>query len=46
MLARQVLLPLESLYQPFFAMTFYEIGSPELFVQGWFQTAILLISAS
>jgi hypothetical protein len=27
-------------------MTFYEIGSPELFVQGWFQTAILLISAS
>jgi hypothetical protein len=29
-----------------FVLGIFEIGSNELFVQGWLQTAILLISAS
>jgi hypothetical protein len=39
-------LHLEPLHQPIFVMGFFEIGSHELFDQGWFQTTILLISAS
>jgi hypothetical protein len=50
MLARQALLLLEPLYQPFFfflfVMNIFEIGSVELFARGWLQTVILLISAS
>jgi hypothetical protein len=41
-------LPLEPLYQPFFVIFFFffEIVSLELFALGWFQTKILLISAT
>jgi hypothetical protein len=34
-LARQALLPLELLYQPFFVI-FFEIGAHKLFAGGWF----------
>jgi hypothetical protein len=34
MIARQVLLALEPLQQPFFVMAFFEIGSQELFAWG------------
>jgi hypothetical protein len=37
---------LEPLRQPFFVMAFFEIGSWELFAQGWLWIVILLISAS
>jgi hypothetical protein len=37
MLANQVLLLFEPLYQPFFVMAFFEIGSHELFAQADFQ---------
>jgi hypothetical protein len=46
-LARQVVLLLESLHQFFFFMMgFFNIGSPELFSLGWLRTGILQISAS
>jgi hypothetical protein len=39
-------LHLEPLYQPFFMMGFFKIGSQELFCPEWLRTTILLISAS
>jgi hypothetical protein len=46
MFARQVLLPLEPLNQPFFVMGFIEIVSYGTIFLGWLRTTILLISAS
>jgi hypothetical protein len=47
MLAGQVLyLSLEPLHQPFLVLSFFEIGSRNLFAPVWLQTSILLISAS
>jgi hypothetical protein len=43
---RQALLPLEHSASHFWGMRFFEMGSWELFAWGWFQTKILLISAS
>jgi hypothetical protein len=40
------ILPLEPLWQPFFVLGTFKIGSWELFAQADFQMAILLISAS
>jgi hypothetical protein len=40
-LARQVLLPLEPL-PPVLVIFLFEIGSTELFLKGWIQTATLL----
>jgi hypothetical protein len=37
MFARQVLLPLEPLNQPFFVMGFIEIGSHKLFARAGFE---------
>jgi hypothetical protein len=45
-LARQELLLLEPLHQPFFVMGFFQDRSLELFSWGWLRTSILLISAS
>jgi hypothetical protein len=46
-LARQALLLLQPLCEPFFMMGFFfEMGSYELFAWGWLQTVILLIFAS
>jgi hypothetical protein len=45
-LARQALLPLEPLHQPFFVMVFFKIGSHELLAWGRLRTIILLISVS
>jgi hypothetical protein len=39
-------LPLEPLCQPCFVLGIFEIGSHELFAQGWLWTSIILISAS
>jgi hypothetical protein len=46
MFAGHTLLPLEPLRQPCFVMGFFEIGSQKLLDQGWFWSAILLISAA
>jgi hypothetical protein len=44
MLARQALLLLEPLHQPFFALGIFEIGSCKLFAHNWLRIPILLIS--
>jgi hypothetical protein len=46
MLARQALLPLKPLHQPFFVLGIFEIGSLELVALGWFRTVMFLITAS
>jgi hypothetical protein len=46
MLARQILLLLDPLHQPFFCPGHFQVGSSELLALGWLQTAILLITAS